>query len=304
MRRAPNLNWIRSFEASARLLSFTKAARELELTQAGVRQHVRLLEQEMGEPLFLRLPRALRLTDAGEAYLRVVQESFERLRLGTSDIFGPESEGLVRLRADPSFVSLWLAPRLNGFLKDYPRISIEISTVPSGAETRWAAVDMEVLYESDRMVGGADAVALMGDTMFPVCGPGLGRQLCQPADLMQQRLLHVMGSRRGWTEWLAIAGIKDTGTAATLHTDSGLNAIALAEQGLGVALGHGALVEPLLRQGRLVRPFAPKLETDGIFYLLTPSHSPLRRQPRLFREWLLAEGTRASAEQAEALGAR
>ncbi len=294
MRRALNLNWIRSFEASARLLSFTKAAHELALTQAGVSQHIRMLEQELGEPLFLRLPRAVRLTDAGEAYLRVVRESLERLRLGTLDIFGPGSEGMVRLRADPGFVSYWLAPRLNGFLAAYPDISLQIWEVVHGSETAWDGIDMEVSYDSDRS-SGMDAIALMGDAVFPVCHPSLAPQMRQPSDLLQQRLLHVMGNRRGWTDWLGAAGVTTTGKISVLQTGSAASALILAEQAAGVALGNNSLVGTLLQQGRLIRPFPPELETVGIFYLITPSDHPLRRQARHFRDWLLEEGADASA---------
>jgi LysR family glycine cleavage system transcriptional activator len=284
------------------LLSFTKAAQELALTQAGVSQHIRLLEQELGEPLFLRLPRAVRLTDAGEAYLYVVRESLERLRLGTSDIFGPGGEGLVRLRADPGFIDYWLAPRLQAFLDSYPDISLQVSVIVHGVETVWDAVDMEVRYESERM-GGMDAIALMGDAVFPVCHPRLGRELRQPSDLLDQRLLHVTGNRRGWTEWLTAAGVVPTTKTALLQTDSGATTLLLAERGIGVALGHSSLVMPLLQQGRLIRPFASSLETVGIFYLITPSDHPMRRQARLFRDWLLAEGTTSSAKPREPVSA-
>ena len=298
MRRSLNLNWIRSFEASARLLSFTKAAHELALTQAGVSQHIRMLEQELGEPLFLRLPRAVRLTDAGEAYLYVVRQSLERLRLGTSDIFGAGIEGLVRLRADTGFIDYWLAPRLQTFLAAYPDISLQMSLIGHGAETVWNAVDMEVRYESDRM-GGLDAIALMGDAVFPVCHPRLLRALQKPEDLLQQRLLHVAGNRRGWSEWMAAAGVLPSVKTALLQTDSEATSLVLAEQGVGVALSHSALVKPLLQQGRLIRPFSSLLETLGIFYLITPSDHPMRRQARLFRDWLLTEGSNTSAETME-----
>jgi LysR family glycine cleavage system transcriptional activator len=301
VRRSLNLNWIRSFEASARLLSFTKAAQELALTQAGVSQHIRLLEQELGEPLFLRLSRAVRLTDAGEAYLHVVRESLERLRLGTSDIFGAGNEGLVRIRADPGFIDYWLAPRLQDFLKSYPDICLQVSVIVYGIETAWNAVDMEVRYESDRM-GGMDAITLMGDTVFPVCHPRLGKDLRQPGDLLQQRLLQVTGNRNGWSEWLAAAGVTSPAKPTLLQIGSGSTALVMAERGIGVALGHSSLVRPLLQQGRLIRPFAPALETVGIFYLITPTDHPLRRQARLFRDWLLAEGSNTSTQTLESAG--
>jgi LysR family glycine cleavage system transcriptional activator len=299
VRHSLNLNWIRSFEASARLLSFTKAAQELALTQAGISQHIRSLEQELGEPLFIRLPRAVRLTDAGEAYLHVVRESLGRLRLGTSDIFGGGYEGPVRLRAEPGFIDYWLARRLQDFLDIYPDISLQLSAIVCDVETNWDAVDMEVRYESDR-IGGMDAITLMGDAVFPVCHPRLATELRRPSDLLQQRLLHVTGNRRGWTEWLSAAGINSPSKPALLQTDSGATSLVLAERGIGVALGHSSLVTPLLQQGRLVRPFAFSLETVGIFYLITPSDHPLRRQARLFRDWLLAEGSKTSAELLEA----
>jgi LysR family glycine cleavage system transcriptional activator len=277
VRRALNLNWIRSFEASARLLSFTKAAHELALTQAGVSQHIRMLEQELGEPLFVRLARSVRLTDAGEAYLHVVRESFERLRIGTSDIFGPGSEGTVRLRADP------------GFLDTYPDISLQIWEIVHGAETVWDDIDMEISYDSDR-IGGMDAIALMGDAVFPVCHASLALRLRHPSELLEMRLLHVMGNRRAWSQWLSAAGVASTGKISVLQTDSVATALVLAEQQVGVALGHASMVGRMLQQGRLIRPFAEALETAGIFYLITPSAHPLRRQARLFRDWLLAEG--------------
>ncbi|MCB8880539.1 LysR family transcriptional regulator [Acidisoma cellulosilytica] len=294
MRRALNLNWVRSFEASARLLSFTKAALELGLTQAGVSQHMRMLEQQLGERLFVRLPRAVRLTDAGEAYLRVVRESLERLRLGTSDIFGSGSEGAVRLRAEPGFVSYWLAPRIKAFLSSYPEISLQIAPFVQGIDTDWDEFDIEVSFDSDRMPG-LDAIALMDDPIFPVCGPQIAGCLNTPKDLATEHLLHVAGQRRGWSEWLALAKIVPHAETSVLQIDSMESAMAFAEQGIGVALSHGSFVEPLLKQGRLVRPFPAPLETIGIFYLITPSAFPLRRQARLFRDWLLAEGAKTAA---------
>jgi LysR family transcriptional regulator, glycine cleavage system transcriptional activator len=287
--RSLNLNWIRSFEAAARRLSFTEAAEELGMTQAGVSQHIRLLEKELREPLFLRLPRALRLTDAGAAYHHVVLESFSRLRLGTTEIFGSNSHGLVTLRANMGFIAYWLAPRLGAFLDAHPTIQLRIAAAVHGMDTVWEGIDMEVRYDSDRKPG-LDAVCLMSDAFFPVCHPRIAARLAAPADLLRERLLHVIGNRHGWPEWFGLVGIAAAALTG-LQSDTSATALALAEQGVGVALGHASLVQGLIAEGRLVRPFAPALQSQGVFYLIEPSGRPISPQARILRAWLLREST-------------
>jgi DNA-binding transcriptional LysR family regulator len=181
------------------------------------------------------------------------------------------------------------------FLDSYPDISLQVSGIAHGGDTVSDSVDMEVRCDSER-IGGMDAVTVAGDAVFPVCHPHLGRGLKQPGDLLGQRLLHATGDPRGWAEWLSAAGVTPTEKAALVQTDSTATLLVLAERGVGVALGHASLVRPLLDHGRLVRPFAPDLETVGIFYLITPTDHPLRRQARLFKDWLLAEGTATSTQ--------
>ncbi len=84
-----NLNWLRSFEAAARLLSFTAASREIGLTQTAVSQHIKALETQLGDKLFLRRPKSLHLTDVGKAYLLTVREALDTIEMSTTGLFGP-----------------------------------------------------------------------------------------------------------------------------------------------------------------------------------------------------------------------
>lgn len=122
----PHLNWIRAFEASARRLSFTAAANELNRTQTSVSHQVRSLEAHIGFQLFERLPHGLRLTDMGLAYLPAVRKAFEDLSTATSGLFGPVSERPVIVRAPISWAVLWLAPRLSNFAAQYPEIDVRL----------------------------------------------------------------------------------------------------------------------------------------------------------------------------------
>ena len=97
-RDLPPLTWLRAFEVSARLLSFTAAAQELHLTQAAVSKHVKSLEMRLQRQLFVRHPRSLALTRWGEAYLPKVQDALERLATGTREVFGRPQNDVLTIR--------------------------------------------------------------------------------------------------------------------------------------------------------------------------------------------------------------
>src|SRR3546814_587336 len=105
-RHLPPLAWLRSFEAAARRLSFTRAAAELNMTQGAVSLQIKQLENWLGTLLFQRLPRGLQLTDAGEAYMPTVVDALDRLVAGTEDLFGSRKDEPLTVRATTSFTTL------------------------------------------------------------------------------------------------------------------------------------------------------------------------------------------------------
>src|SRR3954463_7874828 len=88
--RLPSLNGLRAFEAAARHLSFTLAAKELSVTQTAISHQVKILEEHLGTPLFGRMPRRIILTQEGVAWARALEDVFTRLH-----------EANRRLRARP-----------------------------------------------------------------------------------------------------------------------------------------------------------------------------------------------------------
>jgi len=283
-----NLNWIRSFEAAARHLSFTEAAHELGLTQAGVSQHVRLLEQVLGASLLVRLPRRLQLTDTGEAYLHAVRECLFRLRASTDEIFPPQgNDGLVTIRCNVALATHWLSTRIGAFLDENPRISLRLLASVHGADS-WEGVDMELRYDSDG-AAGLRMHPLKADSLFPVCGPALARRIKTPADLLGVRLIHVIGNRRGWSDWFEQAGVDGSRIGPKLQVDTSAISLALAEQEAGVALGHSSLVEAAIAVGRLVRPFPLSLAAKEIFHLVMPGDRMPTRAAETFTTWILRQ---------------
>ena len=127
----PPLTWLRAFEASARHLSFTNAAAELNLTQAAISKQVKLLEHHLREPLFERLPRSLTLTKAGAAYLPKVHDAFERLSAGTAEVFGGRRLGILSVRAPVGYAITGSPPGCRGSSPRIPRRRCA-SSPPSG----------------------------------------------------------------------------------------------------------------------------------------------------------------------------
>ena len=138
-RKLPPLNWLRAFEASARSLSFTQAAAELNLTQAAISKQVKLLEHYLSEQLFIRNPRSLELTKTGEAYLPKVRDCFDRLAAGTNEVFGRRRSEMLTIRCMVGFSINWLAPRLPRFMARHPGVTIRIISSVWGRRIRQGA---------------------------------------------------------------------------------------------------------------------------------------------------------------------
>ncbi len=295
-RPLPPPSWLRTFEAAARHMSFTRAAEELHVTQSAVSQQIRLLEDRLGEPLFHRLPRSIQLTEAGKAYLPVVRDAFEQLSLGTEQVFGYSRTDLVTIRATPGFGEFWLAPRLGDLYANHPEIEVRVTSTIWNAEFMEAGVDLEVRYGTDEWPE-LESRRLTREYLVPVCAPALAEHLDNdPRRLADVRLLHVDGFRNGWAEWLhhaGVAGEVDPGHGS--HFDTAILPIRLACEGLGIALGRWSLIERHIQDGRLVQPFDVSMPIDEAFYVTWPGDEPLRPEATVLRDWLLRMAERPVA---------
>jgi LysR family transcriptional regulator, glycine cleavage system transcriptional activator len=284
----PPLPWLRAFEASARHLSFTNAAAELNLTQAAISKQVKLLEHYLREPLFERLPRSLTLTMAGAAYLPKVNDAFERLAAGTLEVFGRRRLGILTVRASVGFAITWLAPRLPRFLAAHPKIQVRIVSSVWAEEYGSETFDLDIRYGLGRWPGfRSDRITL--ERLVPLCLPEVAARLHRPNDLAPERLIHVLGYQEGWATWLTAADAGQVDPDQGLWFDTTAMALEVAAQGGGVALGRSSMIERELTSGRLVRPFALELPVEEGFFLVAPEKGARHPDAAVFREWVLAE---------------
>ena len=289
----PPLPWLRAFEASARHLSFTNAAAELNLTQAAVSKQVRLLEQHLREPLFERRARSLALTMVGAAYLPKVQDAFDRLGAGTAEVFGGRRAEMLTVRSAVGFAVNWMAPRLPRFLDAHPQVPVRIVSSVWSYPGDAAQFDLDIQYgQIQHGLGrwpGFRVDRLTQEVLEPVCLPEIASRLTRPDDLGRHRLLHVLGYQDGWATWLAAAGAVGVNAGSGVQFDTSLMALAVAANGGGVALGRRSLIAGDLRFHRLVRPFGLAVPVAEGFYLLSPQIARAHPDAARFRDWLLAE---------------
>ena len=289
-RLLPSLNALRAFEAAARHLSFTRAARELHVTHSAVSHQVKALEEFLGLRLFDRLTRAVRLTRAGQAYLPVLRDAFDRIADVTERLRGEEITGPLTVSVTPAFAARWLVPRLSRFYDAHPEIDVRLSPSIDLVDFARDDVDMAVRY------GHGDwprlrVEQLMRLDRFPVCAPGLlagPRELRTPHDLRHRTLLHDE-LREDWRHWLLAAGVEglDISRGPTFGDYSLLLQAAVA--GLGVAVAYSALVADDLATGRLVKPFDIMVADAVGFHVVSPEATADRPKVRAFRDWLFAE---------------
>lgn len=289
-KRLPPLNWLRSFEASARLLNFTQAADELNLTQAAISQQVKGLESQLGAALFKRLPRGLELTDAGQAYLPVVHEAIERLAVATNEIFGQGRSKLLTIRANLVFFTCWLSPRLHLFQEQHPDIGLRF-TSNIWIDERHKDADLEIRYGKGTWPG-LKSDRLTWDELFPVCSPEFidGRlPPNSPEELTEHTLLHVIGYEEGWGHWLKKTGFDQVRMPRGMQFDTLISALEMAAQGQGLALGRTSLVSDMIANGRLIAPFEPRVATSEAFHLTHAEHGYIHPHAEAFREWIIGE---------------
>jgi LysR family glycine cleavage system transcriptional activator len=302
-RRLPPLAALRAFEAAARHLSFTRAARELNVTQTAISHQIRGLEDLLGVKLFRRLARGLVLSEEAQRYLPAVRDAFDRLDAATAELLAGRAGGPLTASVVPSFAARWLVPRLGRFRALHPEIDLRISASLHLADFAREDVDLGIRMGRGHYPG-LRVDRLFGEALIPVCSPALlegSPPLRRPEDLRQHVLLHD-DDHTGWQLWLELAGVEgvDAGRGP-IFTDSGMVVQAAAE-GQGVALGRAALAAWDLAAGRLVRPFDVSMPSDLAYYLVCPEATAERPRVAAVRAWLLAEAA-AYARELEGLAA-
>lgn len=292
MRRLPPLNAIRAFEATARHLSFTKAAKELYVTQGAVSRHVAALERELATKLFVRHHRAIELTAKGEVYFRALRDALERIQDATDHVSGASDTPTLRVKLPPTFAIRWVVPRLARLHAMDRALDVQITTSHSPVDFDREEIDIAI-YSGDHPPAGCIAIRLFGERLTPVCSPdllrGRSRALRRPSDLKRHTLLCSLHRPKDWPTWISAAGVRDIDGNSGLKFENSSLAYQAAIDKLGIAMAQTALVADDLAAGRLVAPFDLQVPASGAYFLLCPPRSRELEKVRRFQAWILKE---------------
>ncbi|MBD8065393.1 LysR family transcriptional regulator [Devosia sp. PTR5] len=283
----PPLTAVRAFEAVARHLSFTRAADELGMTQAAVSYQIRLLEERIGTPLFLRKPRQIALTETGAQLAPATRDAFDMLRNAFAEAQG-RVEGTLAITAVPTFASHWLAANVGLFQLAHPEIAVRVES--SGHLVDFGAEEFDVgIRGTKKPTPGLVWHLLLKAEFAPMMSPKLVHeyQVRQPRDLL--RVPQIAPDDPWLTAWLDLAGVSgaviDDRPFSRLGSQNLEAAAAIA--GRGLAMLTPTFYSDDIAAGRLVQPFKT-IGWDGHgYYLVYPESRRNAPKIRAFREWLL-----------------
>jgi LysR family cyn operon transcriptional activator len=123
-----DLHQLRVFRAAAKGAGFTRAGEELHLSQSTVSQHVKLLEAELGCPLFLRVGKRVLITEAGEVLLQYAERVFRELNNAEMAVreLSAMRRGTVRLGVGPTTLTYRLPHVLAEYKRRFPDIELMV----------------------------------------------------------------------------------------------------------------------------------------------------------------------------------
>jgi len=288
-RYLPSTALLTAFEAAARRGSITLAAGELSLTQSAVSRQIKLLEEQLGVTLFARERQTIRLTAAGEAYVREIREGLHKISAASFNLRANPRGGTLNLATLPTFGTRWLAPRLPNFLKQNPGVTINLATRLTYFDLRAETLDAAIHFGL-REWPGVEMALLRYEQIVPACSPELKRQygFRMAGDLMKASLLSISTRPQAWDRWFSAQNIAGQ-VGQIMHFDQFATVAQAAIVGVGVALLPTFLIEDELANGTLVRAVDLPIESAERYYLVWPPERSNHPPFVAFRDWLLAE---------------
>jgi len=292
---------LRALESTARHLSYTRAARELHVTQSAISHQIRHIETLWEVKLFERRGRGLQLTEQGQTLVPIIRDFLRRTKSALEELHDVTPSKPLRVTTLQSFANKWLVPRLGQFNREFPDIEIWISTSDELADFSLDKADVGIrlgygnwpeLYSEK----------LLSERVFPVCSPEYAQQHGmpqQPADLIQHHLLRRTSYDicPRWRDWFLDAGVELHKMPKGTKFPETSMAIQAALDHQGIALARSAHAVEELKSGRLISLFDYVVSRSDVCYYFVCAFSRLSGvEIQSFKNWLTLQASQAQLE--------
>lgn len=290
-RRLPTLQALDCFEAAARHESYTRAARELSLTQGAISRRIASLEDFVGVRLFSRTRHGVALTPAGAAYARQIAGRLDGLERDTLDMMSGAGQGALHVAAVPTFAARWLVPRLGGFAAACPDVTVHIDTCTRPflfSETQYDGALYAGTDEQVRNWPGTRATLLMNERVVPIASPRFAarRRVWRAVDIARAPLLQQSTRPDAWRQWFESFEVDAPQALHGPRYELFSMLASAAVCGLGVALMPAMLVQAELARNDLVILWNRPVSSRRAYCFVSPDGAePPAALPR-FVEWL------------------
>lgn len=301
-RSIPSINSLITFEAAARLGTFTRASNELCVTPTAVSKQIKLLEAFLNTDLFLRKKAGLELTEKGQSYLKIVTQVLNTLAESSECMNDDANVVDISIEVGVCFSHFWLIPRLDDFREKHPDIRLSISTYTENRRTTESELlskpDVSFYYEAVNDNKEQGSVQLFKERIMLVCSPSFLEKHPDATDLSQLWQQPLLGLRNSpdfwesWETWANVFGIAYSPPRNELRMEDQIAVLHAAMGGAGIALAWDWHVDSLLETGQLITLTEP-VEFHNNAYFLTRSTSPAKqRNIDCFFDWVV--GTASS----------
>lgn len=283
-RQIPSMNALFAFEAAGRLLNFSRASDELNVTPAAVSRMMQRLENHIGVALFQRGAAGVVLSPAGRVLYDATARAMGQIEQAVAEIT-PRAGGAdsVTISLSTAFTTHWLMPRMARFKADLPGVDLRFQLTMGAITGPVDDVDLGMRFLTSDLLGHR-VVPIAPEVVLPICSPSYSGGMARTA------------ADRTWIR--LSEGDARPGGSPHDHALDAQNSLFFADYaivvqaallGQGICWGWLNVVSHWLREGQLV-PFGTRLHlTDRMCCLVQRDTRAPRPVVTAVRDWILHE---------------
>jgi LysR family transcriptional regulator, glycine cleavage system transcriptional activator len=290
-----SLRGLRAFCVAARHESFRIAGEELHITPSAVSHQIKKFEDVLGESLFERGSRELKLSPLGESLYQDVAPLIDQLDAVVARYSKEAARSSIRISVQPFFASEYFIPRLHEFTAVHPEIDIKVGTSDESAEKHPADADMSIrLFRAPPPELQADLLFPL--RMAPAGSPEFHRRLTVSGGKIVGEFPIIVHETypNAWKQWSETSGIALPDNPKVTRLDSMIAVVRAAQRGIGAALVPVPVGDLWFAEGSIVRLFEQDVVANVGYYLTCTVDRAKDESVARFSNWILrnfAEGS-------------